>query len=393
MPRKSKLILASELEFEKDMFDDQPVFDPEPLDPNFDTYCDSLLFEPISSSDDDDEIDNDSSSEYDHKKDLKHIDDDDDEFEDCYEDRKISKQQCLEDKHRQKLEIVFGRKARKGYFLNTFGDYIYEKKLYSKSKDKIKPLVPLKSFYGNGVEVEVRDSLIPGAGKGLFLSKTGTDQNYILKGTPICLYNGVIVTSNPRIKEYLKNQNGNDYLWQGSTSSGFKVLVDGQEVNSSYGRFSNEGCSDENNNTEIVCMNKAYKTLKVILKSKRKIYLQEELCNAYGAEYFRNDRDRTNPTFLAAAAKYYGLDDILDEIGASVHPKEGKKVVGEVQKLRVVKKPKTIAVPPVMIVDSRKRTFEELNELRLKKKQEVLQLDSEIFEIEKELIAIRNELF
>jgi len=94
-----------------------------------------------------------------------------------------------------------------------------------------------------------------------------------------------------------------------------------------------------------------------------------------------------------AAAKYYGLDDILEEIGVSVHPKVDyrKRVFEELQELRVVKKQEAIVVPPV-IADSRKRTFEELNELRLKKKREVLQLELEIFEIEKELIAIRNKL-
>jgi hypothetical protein len=387
MPKKSKLVLASELEFNEDMFNDQPIFDPEPLDPSFDTYCDSLIIDPISSSDDE-EIDNDSSREYDHKKDLKCIDDED-------EDRMVPTQKIHEHRHRQNLEKLFGRKPRHGYFLNTFGDFIYEKRLYSKSKEKIKPLKPLKSFYGNGVEVEIRDSLIPGAGKGLFLSKTGTNKNYIPEGTPICLYDGVIFTSKARIRAYLKNQDGNDYLWQGSTSDGFYVLEDGQELHSSYGRFSNEECSHKNNNTEIVCMNKAYKALRVVLKSKRKIYLQEELCNAYGGEYFRNDRHRTDPSFLAAAAKYYGLDDILEELGVSALPKvdHSKRVFEELQELRVVKTQVEPVVPVVpVVIDSRKRTFEELQELRLKKKREALQLELEIFEIEKELIHIKHEL-
>ena len=183
--------------------------------------------------------------------------------------------------------------------------------------------------------------MIPGAGKGLFLSKTGTSKNYIPAGTNICLYDGVVVTSKARIKAYLKNQKGNDYLWQGATEEGFNVLIDGKEVDSSYGRFSNEGCSDKNNNTEIVCLNKAQKTIRAGLRSKRRIYLEEELCNAYGEEYFRNERDRTDPKFLLAAAKYYRLDDILEDLGVSY----SRRKVEEVPELRLVKKQESIVVP------------------------------------------------
>ena len=76
--KKSKLTLSEELEFPDDVFNDQPLFDPEPLDSSFDRYCDKLLIDPISSSSDEDEGDNDSSSEYDVKKDLRNINEDED---------------------------------------------------------------------------------------------------------------------------------------------------------------------------------------------------------------------------------------------------------------------------------------------------------------------------
>jgi len=304
----SKFILnSSELEFNPYLFNYEPVFDPEPLDENFDRYCDNLVLQQntgISSSSSGEE-DNDSSIEFDVKKEIKNkIEDDDDDDENL--GSYIRKDSQWEIEERKRMIKRFGRKPRPGYYLSQAKGILYEK-CFTGSKNIGKRLKPLKSFLGNGVEVEVRDSLIPGAGKGLFLSKTNTNQNYIPKDTFICAYDGVFVHTKEKITKYLETQEGNDYLWQGKYDRRSCFPVDGQDPESSYGRFANEGFN--NNNAEITFANVSETCPRIILKSTRKIFLQHEIYVGYGAEYFKIDTHRTNPEFLAQAWKFYKIPE------------------------------------------------------------------------------------
>jgi len=346
----SKFIFNSfELEFNSDCFNDEPVFDPEPLDANFDHYCDNLFLSCQSISG---EEHNDTSREIDVQKkvDNKIVEIDDDEDPRSYT-RKGSR-----------LIERFGRKPRDGYYLTQTKERIVYERHFNKTN--LKPLKALKSFLGTGVEVEVRDSLIPGAGKGLFLTKTGTHEKFIPKGTMICLYDGVIVHTKEKITKYLEAQEGNDYLWQGFNSRNSHLLVDGQDPESSYGRFANEGFKD--NNAEIIVANVSVICPRIILKSTRKIFLQHEIYVSYGAEYFQKDTQHTNPEFLAQAWEFYKIHETIPTI------------------------PQPVVQMDLVSQNSRKRTFEELRVLRLSKKRQALQLELEIIEIENEMRTFKK---
>jgi len=261
----------------------------------------------------------------------------------------------------------------------------------------VKPLKALKSFLGNGVEVEVRDSLIPGAGKGLFLTKTGTNQKYITKGTMICLYDGVVVNGKENIWKYLHTQDGNDYIWQGQNTRRSYILVDAKDPESCYGRFSNEGF--KKNNAEIIVSNLTEIAPRIVLRSTRRIYLDAEIYTGYGREYFLKDTHRTNPTFLAQAWEYYKITDPLPTITPS------ETILPENPSVPVL--PQLPPIPPIQRIPSlvprdplhqvdidhknpRKRTIEELQKLLLSKKRQALKIQ---MKLELEIINIEEALF
>jgi len=381
----SKFILnSSELEFNPYLFNYEPVFDPEPLDENFDRYCDNLVLQQntgISSSSSGEE-DNDSSIEFDVKKEIKNEFDDDDENSGVYS-RKDSKYKIEE----RKLMIKrFGRKPRPGYYLSQAKGILYEK-CFTGSKNIGKRLKPLKSFLGNGVEVEVRDSLIPGAGKGLFLSKTNTNQNYIPKDTFICAYDGVFVHTKEKITKYLETQEGNDYLWQGKNSRRSHFLVDAQDPESSYGRFANKGF--KNNNTEITFANVSETCLRIILKSTRKSFLQHEIYTGYGAEYFKIERHRTNPEFLAQAWKFYKIPGLMPTFIPN-EPLFRLPSIPEIPLNPVLEFEAPVPQMDLAQQNPTKKTFEELRVLRVSKKRQALQIELEIIDIDEEMLTFKK---
>ena len=164
----SKFFNNSDLEFDPEVFNDEPLFDPEPQETHTARYCDELIIEPLEMSDDD------SSSEFDvaeaevEKSDddeSVEVDDDDSLTDLGYNKNATKKTTPARLAERKRLIKAFGRKPRKGYHLITTPEKIIFEKRFGNGEAA--PLTPLKSFLGNGVEVEVRDSLIPGAGKGL----------------------------------------------------------------------------------------------------------------------------------------------------------------------------------------------------------------------------------
>lgn len=80
---------------------------------------------------------------------------------------------------------------------------------------------------------DVRDSKIPGAGKGLFACKS--DRVKFLKDQIICFYKGEIITTQEANRRY-PGKNDGDYLFQ---ISGTDYVIDAENKTSCYARYIN----------------------------------------------------------------------------------------------------------------------------------------------------------
>jgi hypothetical protein len=257
---------------------------------------------------------------------------------------------------REAFSEAFGRNPRPGYYLQ-YRDGILIEHIRKDSTEPIKPLTPLKSFLGNGVEVEIKTSTIVDAGQGLFLKKAGENISYVDTGTLICLYDGVLVTSKNRIAKYLLKQKKNDYLWEGLHRKSSYFLIDACDPDSCYARYANDALSHLNN-SEIQFKEPYGASAKVFLIATRRIYVGEEIFAPYGKEYWVKDKRQTPPSLLRKAIQYYSPEEL-------VVPKE----------ILILEEP----VPVTMT----KRTREELLEDYYKKKKLLEKLQVELADLEK----------
>jgi SET domain-containing protein len=125
-------------------------------------------------------------------------------------------------------------------------------------------------------QLEIKESNIPGAGKGLFTTE------FIPKGTRIVEYKGRI-----RTWKDVKNEDGNYYIFYVTRNR----IIDGSNYLKSFARYINDAkglkkIKGLNNNTEFV-----RDGLKVFVEATRNIPAGTELFVGYGKEYWQVIRD------------------------------------------------------------------------------------------------------
>ena len=183
-------------------------------------------------------------------------------------------------------------------------------------------------------------------------------------GTPLCLYDGVRVTSKKRIEKYLKKQKKNDYLWSGVHRGCTYQLFDASDPNSCYGRYANDALSHLNN-AEIQFRDSFSSASKVYVIATRRIYVGEEILVPYGEEYWE-EKERTHPALFRKAIQYYS-------------PEKAVVLEPEPEPKPVVPEPMVLEQVPTPIT---KRTREELLEDYYKKKKLLEKLQTEVLAIE-----------
>ena len=82
------------------------------------------------------------------------------------------------------------------------------------------------------MEVEIRDSTIVGAGKGLVLKKGLNKDGSVSIGTMLCSYDGIRFESKVKSDEYIASQEVNDYIWMGVNDRGHNVAIDAKDSKS-----------------------------------------------------------------------------------------------------------------------------------------------------------------
>ena len=120
-------------------------------------------------------------------------------------------------------------------------------------------------------QLEIKESNIPGAGKGLFTTE------FIPKGTRIVEYKGRI-----RTWKDVKNEDGNYYIFYVNRNR----IIDGSNYNKSFARYINDArglkrIKGLSNNTEFL-----KDGLKVFVDATKDIPAGAELFVGYGKEYW-----------------------------------------------------------------------------------------------------------
>ncbi len=129
-------------------------------------------------------------------------------------------------------------------------------------------------------QLEVKESNIPGAGRGLFTSK------FIPKGTRIVEYKGKI-----RTWKEVRHDDGNYYIFFVTQNH----IIDAATYKKTLARYINDAkglkkIKGLNNNTEFVCDN-----LRVFVESTRDIAAHAEIFAGYGKEYWQVIRKNQKP--------------------------------------------------------------------------------------------------
>ena len=266
------------------------------------------------------------------------------------------------------LEKLFGRPAREGYYLRSRNGCVFEQALPNSGVLSTLFLVPLLCFIGNGVEVDIRDSTIADAGKGLFLKKGINKDGSVSVDTMLAPYDGIRFESKKKGDKYIATQDGNDYIWKGKKGNGTLLVIDAKDPKSCYGRYANDALSARRNNAEIRIIG-TQGTYRVALFATKTIRKGDEIFVAYGAEYWKTEPERTPYRVLKNAWRYYEISDPFPLVSlqeSQVIHSENEPII---ESLNESMSPQYINQSLLTTTISRKRNTEDLKKLLKGKKQ------------------------
>lgn len=134
--------------------------------------------------------------------------------------------------------------------------------------------MPFIYFGENSEVVEIKNSKITDAGKGLFAKKK------IKKGDFICWYFGVLIEKDFVLNEYYDS----DYLLSNPHN---ELIIDAADPSSCYGRYINDSLGLKKNNAEFIFYDNTFSAGVIATKNIKK---GEEIYLSYGMEFWKEER-------------------------------------------------------------------------------------------------------